>query len=35
MESIIEEQFSLLASEISKQRRVRQQGYEELEAQLD
>ena len=35
MESIIEEQFAILNGEISKQRRIRQQVYEELEAQLD
>jgi hypothetical protein len=35
MESIIEEQFAILASEITKQRRIRQAGYEGLESQLD
>jgi hypothetical protein len=32
MESIIEEQFAILASDISKQRRARLQGYDELES---
>ena len=34
MESIIEEQFAILASEITKQRRIRKAGCEGLESQL-
>lgn len=35
MESIIEEQFTLLAGEITKQKRIRIAGHEGLESQLD